>query len=94
MTTVKVFSFWVPNPYGVCTVVRVAVAASSRAEAVQRIKRHGLRIKPRQEQDPGLTPDEREFVESNPDAVWVIDTGELDGKWMRIEEFPFEKLEK
>lgn len=83
----KAFCFWVPNPYGLCTTVRVAVRAANRTDAVRRIKAEGLRIKARQEQDSAFADDERVMVRTGRDTVW-INMAEPGSDWMPISEFP------
>ncbi|WP_137816990.1 hypothetical protein [Gandjariella thermophila] len=83
------FSFIIQNPYGLCTVARVAVVARNRTEAGRMIKARGLKVNTRRDVDPYFDDDDRFFVEHRADAIWINDMKDLEGGWMALDEFPF-----
>ncbi|OLF16706.1 hypothetical protein [Actinophytocola xanthii] len=70
------YAFKVPNPFGVCAVGQVAVVASSRKEAVQRIKAEGLKVGRGELGSPlKLTDTDLATIEQDPRTIWIRGVG-------------------
>src|SRR5256885_10192335 len=69
---VKVFAWYVDNPFGRCASARVAAFGANRRDAVRKVKAYGLKVDHRTtSRFAGLDDEDLGVLRSDPAAVWI-----------------------